>query len=277
VLELRHAFDLEGKLIDVAPPPLLAWLERLHEGMAGLVEVSRGVSIWRVVTTSDMAADHAHPQVDPLATVTQAVLASVGRRAHFLDLIEVVAELLSVSHIVSLAAHTVEFVGCRCPMVPAALADDSDDLHYRRLTFVLIAGALILTADVARRFYSGNVATIIFGYVVMRFAMVAQWLRAPSSHQEGRSVALRFALGNSAPGSALVHPHRDRQMARGTKGLAPTRGESRCDVVGQGLQRTYLLTTQLQGSRVGQDNGAQASALCPKGKDDDHPRPSVTE
>jgi low temperature requirement protein LtrA len=76
-----------------------------------------------------------------------------------------------------------------------ASAYDTDDLAYRLLTFVQITGALILAAGVAGAFEHGDYATITLGYVVMRVAMVAQWLRAARADPEGRAVALRYAVG----------------------------------------------------------------------------------
>ena len=76
-----------------------------------------------------------------------------------------------------------------------ASAYDIDDVAYRLLTFVQIAGALVLAAGVSSAFSGGDFATITAGYVVMRVAMVAQWLRAAASDPEGRSAALHYALG----------------------------------------------------------------------------------
>ncbi len=76
-----------------------------------------------------------------------------------------------------------------------ASAYDVDDLSYRLLTFVQIVGVLILAAGVASAFDSGDFAVITLGYVVMRVAMVAQWLRAASGDPAGRPVALRYAAG----------------------------------------------------------------------------------
>jgi len=76
-----------------------------------------------------------------------------------------------------------------------ASAYDTDDVAYRLLTFLQIAGVLMLAAGVASAFTAGDFATITVGYVVMRVAMVAQWLRAARSDPEGRPVALRYALG----------------------------------------------------------------------------------
>ncbi len=76
-----------------------------------------------------------------------------------------------------------------------ASAYDIDDLAYRLLTFVQIAGVLVLAAGVATAFATGDFITITVGYLVMRVALVAQWLRAAASDPEGRSVARRFAIG----------------------------------------------------------------------------------
>ena len=78
-----------------------------------------------------------------------------------------------------------------------ASAYDVDDLFYRLLTFVQIVGVLILAAGVANAFDHANFAVITVGYVVMRLAMVAQWLRAASGDPAGRAVALRYAAGIS--------------------------------------------------------------------------------
>jgi low temperature requirement protein LtrA len=78
-----------------------------------------------------------------------------------------------------------------------ASAYDVDDLAYRLLTFVQIVGVLILAAGVASAFDHANFAVITIGYVVMRVAMVAQWLRAAAGDPAGRPVALRYAVGIS--------------------------------------------------------------------------------
>ena len=76
-----------------------------------------------------------------------------------------------------------------------ASAYDVDDLLYRLLTFVQIVGVLILAAGVESAFASGSFTTITIGYVVMRVAMVAQWLRAAAGDPVGRPAALRCAAG----------------------------------------------------------------------------------
>jgi low temperature requirement protein LtrA len=77
-----------------------------------------------------------------------------------------------------------------------ASAYDCDDVPYRLAVFVQIAGALILAAGVPAMFenHVPSIATIT-GYVVMRMAMVAQWLRAAASDSGRRVTARRYALG----------------------------------------------------------------------------------
>jgi low temperature requirement protein LtrA len=77
-----------------------------------------------------------------------------------------------------------------------ASAYDCDDVPYRLAVFVQITGALIMAAGVPAMFetHVPNLATIT-GYVVMRLAMVAQWLRAAASDPGRRVTAHRYALG----------------------------------------------------------------------------------
>ncbi|MFC4585957.1 low temperature requirement protein A [Sphaerisporangium corydalis] len=75
-----------------------------------------------------------------------------------------------------------------------ASAFDNDDVIFRLVTFVQMFGALILAAGVSDAF-SGDYRLVVVGYAVMRFAMVAQWLRAAASNPMTRATALRFAGG----------------------------------------------------------------------------------
>ncbi len=76
-----------------------------------------------------------------------------------------------------------------------ASAYDTDDAAYRMAVMVLMIGVLILAAGVPRVLDGGHVEVMVAGYVVMRTAMVALWLRAAASHPEGRTCALRYAAG----------------------------------------------------------------------------------
>ncbi|GHC64678.1 low temperature requirement protein A [Streptomyces cinnamoneus] len=77
-------------------------------------------------------------------------------------------------------------------------AYDTDDVLYRVVTLVQIAGVLILAAGVPRAFNDGNFSVVWFGYLVMRLALVSQWLRAArASRGDERRTALRYAVGVS--------------------------------------------------------------------------------
>ena len=76
-----------------------------------------------------------------------------------------------------------------------ASAYDTDDVQYRLLTFVQIAGVLVVAAGVPSAFDESDFTVMVVGYVIMRIALVAQWLRAAREDQAGRTVALHFAAG----------------------------------------------------------------------------------
>jgi low temperature requirement protein LtrA len=74
-----------------------------------------------------------------------------------------------------------------------ASAYDIDDVAYRLLTFVQIVGVLILAAGVPAAFVHSDFTVMTIGYVVMRVALVTQWLRASNGEASGRSAARRYA------------------------------------------------------------------------------------
>ncbi|EWT03079.1 low temperature requirement protein A [Intrasporangium oryzae NRRL B-24470] len=75
---------------------------------------------------------------------------------------------------------------------------DCDDVTYRLLTFTIMAGSLMLAAGIPDLFATRQSVLVVAGYAVMRFAMVAMWLRAAASHPEGRTTALTYAAGIAA-------------------------------------------------------------------------------
>ncbi|HJD69537.1 MAG TPA: low temperature requirement protein A, partial [Corynebacterium kroppenstedtii] len=76
-----------------------------------------------------------------------------------------------------------------------ATSFDSDDWLYRLSTFVQMAGVLVLTAGIGDVFEDRDFSIMVIGYVIMRVAMGAQWLRASRAKgREGRS-ALTYAIG----------------------------------------------------------------------------------
>ncbi|MCR2809050.1 MULTISPECIES: low temperature requirement protein A [unclassified Microbacterium] len=76
-----------------------------------------------------------------------------------------------------------------------ASAFDTDDWLYRVMTIVQMAGVLVLAAGVHTAMVELDYLTVTWGYVLMRLAMVGQWLRAAASDPESRPTALRFAVG----------------------------------------------------------------------------------
>ncbi|GAA1422595.1 low temperature requirement protein A [Agrococcus citreus] len=74
----------------------------------------------------------------------------------------------------------------------------TDDWLYRLLTFVQMGGVLVLAAGVAPAFEEQDFSLLIFSYVVMRVAMVAQWLRASRWAGESRRATQLYAVGISA-------------------------------------------------------------------------------
>ena len=76
-----------------------------------------------------------------------------------------------------------------------ASAYDTDDDVYRITTLVQIAGALVLAAGIGPAFDENQYLGITIGYVVMRLALVAQWLRAAHADPQRRQTAIRYAAG----------------------------------------------------------------------------------
>jgi low temperature requirement protein LtrA len=70
-----------------------------------------------------------------------------------------------------------------------ASAYDTDDVAYRLLTFVQMTGALVLAAGVPRAFDRQDFAVVTVGYVIMRLAMLVQWLRVWREHRARRTTA----------------------------------------------------------------------------------------
>ncbi|MBF4562396.1 low temperature requirement protein A [Microbacterium sp. VKM Ac-2870] len=68
-----------------------------------------------------------------------------------------------------------------------------DDWLYRVMTIIQMAGVLVLASGITAAMQHGDFTIVTFGYVIMRLAMVAQWLRAAASVPEFRRVCLRYA------------------------------------------------------------------------------------
>ncbi|MFJ7077637.1 low temperature requirement protein A [Streptomyces sp. NPDC098781] len=77
-----------------------------------------------------------------------------------------------------------------------ASAYDNDDVLYRVVTLIQIAGVLVLAAGVSEAFEDHDYLAVLLGYVIMRLALVAQWLRVAGSNDGAeRRMALRYAGG----------------------------------------------------------------------------------
>jgi low temperature requirement protein LtrA len=72
---------------------------------------------------------------------------------------------------------------------------DSDDVPFRLLTLIQMGGVLVLAAGVPAALDHGDWFAVTIGYVVMRLALVAQWLRVALEDPPSRPTALRYALG----------------------------------------------------------------------------------
>lgn len=77
-----------------------------------------------------------------------------------------------------------------------ASAYDCDDVPYRIATLVQIAGVLVYAAGVSRAFDQNDWTVAVIGYLIMRVALTAQWLRAAAGESgEARAAALKYAAG----------------------------------------------------------------------------------
>ena len=72
---------------------------------------------------------------------------------------------------------------------------DTDDVPYRLLTMLQMAGVLVLAAGVPTAFADDDFRAVTLGYLVMRIGLVAQWVRAGVEHPAGRATAFRYAIG----------------------------------------------------------------------------------
>ncbi len=78
----------------------------------------------------------------------------------------------------------------------------TDDWLYRVLTIVQMGGVLVLAAGIEPVFADHDYTVLVLSYVVMRTAMVAQWLRASRSAGQSRR-ATRIYAGGIATVQAL--------------------------------------------------------------------------
>ncbi|MFF3645919.1 low temperature requirement protein A [Streptomyces sp. NPDC002564] len=77
-----------------------------------------------------------------------------------------------------------------------ASAYDNDDVLFRVVTLIQIAGVLVFAAGVSRAFEEHDFLLVWLGYLIMRIALATQWLRAARAASGAeRGTALRYAAG----------------------------------------------------------------------------------
>ena len=79
-----------------------------------------------------------------------------------------------------------------------ASAYDTDDVVYRLSVFVIMTGALVLAAGVPAAFDERDFTLAVIGYVIMRIALVTQWIRVSRDDPPRREAARRYAIGVTA-------------------------------------------------------------------------------
>ena len=75
---------------------------------------------------------------------------------------------------------------------------DTDDVTYRILTMLQMAGVLLLAAGVPAAADHGDYVMITSGYLVMRLGLISLWLRAGIEDPASRRTAFRYAIGIGA-------------------------------------------------------------------------------
>ena len=75
-----------------------------------------------------------------------------------------------------------------------ASAYDNDDVSFRVLTMAQMVGVLIFAVGLSA-IAEGDFRAVVTGYVVMRLALVVQWLRAAAGDPERRRTCQRYASG----------------------------------------------------------------------------------
>ncbi|MFJ4015571.1 low temperature requirement protein A [Microbacterium sp. NPDC090014] len=76
-----------------------------------------------------------------------------------------------------------------------ATSFDTDDWLYRVTTIIQMGGVLVLAAGIPAAFEEGDFTVPVIGYIVMRVAMIAQWLRASRGAGDLKAAARRYAIG----------------------------------------------------------------------------------
>jgi low temperature requirement protein LtrA len=78
-----------------------------------------------------------------------------------------------------------------------ASAHDADDVPYRLLMLVQMAGVLVVATGVTEALEDGDWLVVTVGYAIMRVGLATSWLRVARDEEAGRTRALRYAAGIS--------------------------------------------------------------------------------
>ncbi|MGV9772406.1 low temperature requirement protein A, partial [Streptosporangium sp. NPDC003464] len=97
---------------------------------------------------------------------------------------------------------------------------DTDDVAYRLLTMVQMAGVLVLAAGVPAAAGHGDYGVVTLGYLIMRIGLVAQWLRAGLEDPVGLGQRAEHAVGDR-PQTGAVPLELDGQEVMGCHGRNP--------------------------------------------------------
>nr|WP_221381545.1 low temperature requirement protein A [Actinoplanes polyasparticus] len=79
-----------------------------------------------------------------------------------------------------------------------ATSFDTDDWLYRLLTIVQMGGVLVLASGIQAAFEDQDYVVLVLAYVVMRIALVAQWMRASRRAGDARRSTTAYAIGIAA-------------------------------------------------------------------------------
>jgi low temperature requirement protein LtrA len=129
----------------------------------------------------------------------------------FFDLVVVVAVALAAERlhhalvegvgVASLVSYLLVFIAIWLAWVNFtwfASAYDTDDVVYRLGVLVIMTGALVLAAGVPRIFDQRDFTLAVSGYIIMRIALVTQWIRVAIDDAPRRETGRRFAIGVTA-------------------------------------------------------------------------------
>jgi hypothetical protein len=84
-------YSVQHDFVHVAPTPVFARLDGLNDGMFCPVKMLCGVLVLGRIAASDVAADEAHPKVDPRVAYLQTFLAAIRAGLDFFDFLDMLA------------------------------------------------------------------------------------------------------------------------------------------------------------------------------------------